>query len=493
MFFVKFIPTFPVLHRATFVFRDSIHPLLLNAIAIGSLYLGPKDAIAKGESLWRLAHIALTTSWEKLITHRGPSDSCKGVQLVVTALLGSVYGALSKNRSVRSTSHVFHSLGFFWARHCGMVDCEPYSPINLPPLGAPQEEVEYQWRRWASREIQQRALLGHYILDGLIARMSGKPTSVRHAANQLCPPSSEAVFEAGTAQDWLAQMHIQHAVKTSYRSMFRSAFSLSGRIPASDYTSSPFSVRVILEGFQSLVLDCSEDENDDEGSALGVPTKVDIRRALVQMHESITNSIQLPSAEKLEIMLRWHAICLDSCVDPSRLCRSICSRYGIEQHVWESEADSRSDSDFISWANTQDARRALLHAVAIQEIVEELPRGRAHVIHMPTSLFSAATVYTAFALAGSTTVSLPRLINWKEALYSDIDPCIILAELSNPPTESETQHFIHGRGPLPTFGASRNLLYELNSMQKLFRCLFSQWGLAYDMEAIIDQWITLCH
>ena len=35
MFFVKFIPTFPVLHRATFLFRDCTHPLLLNAIAIG--------------------------------------------------------------------------------------------------------------------------------------------------------------------------------------------------------------------------------------------------------------------------------------------------------------------------------------------------------------------------------------------------------------------------------------------------------------------------
>lgn len=47
MFFVRFVPTFPILHRPTFVFRECTHPLLLNAIAIGSLYLGPKDAIVK--------------------------------------------------------------------------------------------------------------------------------------------------------------------------------------------------------------------------------------------------------------------------------------------------------------------------------------------------------------------------------------------------------------------------------------------------------------
>ena len=78
MFFGRFIPTFPVLHRGTFVFRDCTQPLLLNAMAIGSLYLGPKNSIAKvgtiesqpcwnanvhqGEALWRLAHIAVTTS-----------------------------------------------------------------------------------------------------------------------------------------------------------------------------------------------------------------------------------------------------------------------------------------------------------------------------------------------------------------------------------------------------------------------------------------------
>lgn len=47
MFFVRFIPTFPILHRATFVFRECTHPLLLNAMALGSLYLGPKDSVAK--------------------------------------------------------------------------------------------------------------------------------------------------------------------------------------------------------------------------------------------------------------------------------------------------------------------------------------------------------------------------------------------------------------------------------------------------------------
>jgi hypothetical protein len=47
MFFSTFVPMLPVIHRPTFVFRECSPPLLLNAIAIGSLFLGNKEASAK--------------------------------------------------------------------------------------------------------------------------------------------------------------------------------------------------------------------------------------------------------------------------------------------------------------------------------------------------------------------------------------------------------------------------------------------------------------
>jgi hypothetical protein len=61
-----------------------------------SYLLDSADPYLQGEALWRLAHTAVATSWQSLITHRGPYDACKGVQLLVTALLGQIYGALSK-------------------------------------------------------------------------------------------------------------------------------------------------------------------------------------------------------------------------------------------------------------------------------------------------------------------------------------------------------------------------------------------------------------
>lgn len=154
--------------------------------------------------------------------------------------------------------------------------------------------------------------------------------------------------------------------------------------------------------------------------------------------------------------------------------------------------------DLVSWANTEDARRALVHAIAIQEIVEQLPRGRAHVIHIPSSLFAAATVYCVFSLAGQSMVGLPGVVDWMSVLSTGYDE-IGVGERGGEGEEGdvrETKKYIrgefvgmNGRG----MGASKNLLYELNSMQKLFRCLSSQWGIAFDMEDVIDQWISLCH
>ena len=112
LFFDQFIPTFPVVHRPTFEYREWTHPLLLNAIAIGSLFLGEERHIAQGEALWKLAHVAVATSWQALIQHQAPSNNNRGVQLVATALLGQTYAMLSRNRKLRMTAQMFHSLGF---------------------------------------------------------------------------------------------------------------------------------------------------------------------------------------------------------------------------------------------------------------------------------------------------------------------------------------------------------------------------------------------
>jgi hypothetical protein len=98
-------------------------------------------------------------------------------------------------------------------------------------------------------------------------------------------------------------------------------------------------------------------------------------------------------------------------------------------------------------------------------------------------------------------------VDWQSVLSSGCEsfvctPTEDVAAAPPPPAEGsvETKRYLRGEilaggagGSGSMLGASKNLLYELNSMQKLFRCLCSQWGIAYDMEEVIDQWISLCH
>ena len=373
-----------------------------------------------------------------------------------------------------------------------MADSGQYSLNDLPSLDSKDAEKDRCWRVWAAKEIQQRALLGHYLLDGLISRMSGEVPSVRHAANQLGLPSAEAAFEARTANEWLTHMRSQETVQLSFRSIIRSLFSPTEQIPTIRHTFSAFSLRVVLEGLQSLVAEC----DSDDVPSMGVPTTAELRRALALVHESIAISPSLSNSERLETFLRWHTICLDACKDSSMLCRAVCSRYGIIQHVVGGKDAHllKPEIDLVSWVHTEEARRALLHAIAIQEIVEALPRGRAHVIHIPSSLFASATIYCVFSLGGLTTVNIPSVVDWQTVLSTNYESCSIPGQPDSI-SQSETKRYMRGECS-PVFGAqgaTKNLLYELNSMQKLFRCLCSQWGIAYDMEDVMDQWIALCH
>jgi hypothetical protein len=139
--------------------------------------------------------------------------------------------------------------------------------------------------------------------------------------------------------------------------------------------------------------------------------------------------------------------------------------------------------------------------MAIQELVEQLPRGRAHAIHMPSSLFSAATVYSVFTLAGQPVLHIPCTVVWQDVLSSGrqttSNSYLSLSDLSTssqiPLHETDTLRYIRGDVLYGSSGTSRNLLYELNSIHKLFRCLYAQWGIAFDMESVVEQWISLCH
>jgi hypothetical protein len=75
------------------------------------------------------------------------------------------------------------------------------------------------------------------------------------------------------------------------------------------------------------------------------------------------------------------------------------------------------------------------------------------------------------------------VIEWKDVARAGDHPLSV---------QSETIEYVNS-GQLSMQHAaatSKNVLYELNSIQKHFRSMATQWGIAADMERVIGQWIA---
>jgi hypothetical protein len=360
---------------------------------------------------------------------------------------------------------------------------------DFPSPDDPEAEKVHRWKLWAAREIQLRALLGHYVLDGQISQFSGDPTCARHAANPLGLPSSDSAFEASTVDEWIGQMNAARQPHASFRAILASLFYTPNVFQDLDQALSSFSIRILLEGLKSLILE----DNEAGGPAVGVPSRHDICRTLGHLFGCIQRNTQLSIADRSEILIRWHAISLDLATESTQLCRKLCHQLSIKQNIFGSAKKERYDFDAKSWVNTIDARRALLHAVAIHEIAEGLPIGRSRAIHIPSSLFTAATVYCAFALAGASVLTLPYITEWEKVMAVDMNSTPDGPLTPNRGTGSNIKDFLYGIHPLTNVPfMTRNILYDLNLLQMFLRFSSQQWGVCSEMEKVLEQWISLC-
>ncbi|KAL4995574.1 cytochrome P450 [Aspergillus recurvatus] len=483
MFFENVIPMFPIFHRPTFVFRDCAPPLLLNAISLGALFLGSADAVAKADVLWRLSHTAVATSWHTIITRRRPSDSCAGVELVQTVLLSQIYAALSKNRTFRTTSQVFHGLGIHWASHCGMYDAA--NAVTLPRLTDSPDIKREAWYRWIAQETMLRTLLGLYIVDGVVSQFSGNPTFARHTANPLLLPSCGAVFDASSADDWIQLMQQNRAVQTRFCDVYHDLFkgSRDGLSSPSLYDVSPFHHKVVLEGIRCLV----SEMNRTNPPPVGMPSKQDLMSVLRKLRQHILNSHCLTPTDRLTALLQWHSICLDTVVSTARGTRRMCHLFGIKQSIFGGSQREESQINPTRWAQSAAGRATLLHAINMQAIAAQLPLGMAYDVNIPGAVFAAATTYTSFTLAGVSKIVYPATIDWDTALMAlEMNAG---RPASNEDTIQYTLKFIAGTfDPIGMPGDKyvvRDLSYALTAMRTLLRGLSLQWGVAVEMEEVV--------
>ncbi|KAF6816588.1 C2H2 type zinc finger domain protein [Colletotrichum plurivorum] len=497
MFFTKFVPILPVIHRPTFVYRDCSAPLLLNAIALGSLFLGTEDATVKGEALWRLAYTAIATSWSEMIGHKREHDGCSGVELVLTALLSQIYAALSKDRTLRMTSQTFYGLSMHWAQYCGMYDMNPCRPdvALIPRTHDPEETKQNAWRSWAARETQLRTLLGLCIIDGVVSQFSGNLVNTWPATNSLPLAADEDVFAADTVDRWIEAMIARGkstivAPPERFSDLYHSL--LAGGTPPPDRAyglPGLLNIKILLEMLASLTTDF---ERTSRGQAGAVQSKLGAVRALCSLRRHLARSGGLNAADRAVGLLRWHAVCLDLVVSTARGARRMCYHYGITQHIFGgSKRQEPTRIDPEGWTRGLRARKCLLHALEIHKLASEVPLGVVHDTSLPGALFAAATTYCSFALPGVSKILVPPMVDWEKVILCELDEESDASPLSD--EGRDTLAFLQNDADYPAVGwVARNLVYEMSSTRILLHSLSQHWGVTQEMEEVVGAWEVRC-
>lgn len=373
-----------------------------------------------------------------------------------------------QSRSTRTTSHTFHGLGFYWARQCEMSVSQPFS--DVPPISSPPALKRQKWEAWAAQETRHRALLGHYILDGLISQFSGLPTSDRHVTNAMVLPCSGIAYEAPSVDSWILAMNQNPQSSTTFRQIYLELFD-----PAADFSHqlSSFSIRVVLEGLQSLI----SDHRQAQGLFVGAKDLRAVDGALWRVLDTQIESCLRSADEKLDLLLRWHAICIELCVNSNLLARHLCECYSIEQDLYNNK--SRAAFDTPAWVESREARRAILHASAIADLVMNLSLRKAPSIHIPFAVATSSTVFLAMLSCGYTGVGVPSVVHWQSVCFHNPDTRLGLA--ARRPVDLFLDLSQNIWNPATS---GRNLSYNLSSLQAVLGSLSSIWGIAKDMHVL---------
>ncbi|KAH7469807.1 hypothetical protein FOMA001_g14077 [Fusarium oxysporum f. sp. matthiolae] len=446
-YFSHFNIYFPILHRPTFVFRDCSPSLILNAIALGSLFIGTDDAV-------------------------------------------------SENTDLKLTSQVFHSLGFNWANQNNL-----YRPSSSqqPALSAGEVSDERAWKEWAAEEVYHRALIGHYILDGHLSYLSGQPgAATLHATNSLRLSACSKAFEARDTQEWRLALDQEQSQGPTfsfsdiYHELFATIHPDNEVSPCLRSLNAPLDVRVVLECLHALVRENREMQSSK--SIVKIPTLPEVKQALVRVFQLLNDTWSFDDTERLELVIRWHFVCLDLLCNSIKLFDQICRHLQIDQHIFKTKNSGSDLKDSIQWIRgSTDAKCAFLHAVAIQHTVNQLPFNRTNTFWMPIPIFAASTIYSLFRLSGITSVSVPAVVHWESTLIDRPN----IREASGSPEQDvswkKTQIFLSSNWRKTNYalGPARNLPFEMKKIQTMMHGLAIQWGVAVEMETILSQLETL--
>jgi hypothetical protein len=158
--------------------------------------------------------------------------------------------------------------------------------------------------------------------------------------------------------------------------------------------------------------------------------------------------------------------------------------------------------DLHRWSKSAAGIRALLHAIAIKQLLCDIPPSRALAPHIPNAIFASAIIFSAMCLCGVFTVRLPTHFRWQDAwgtvlnqsppVYSPLGLSMSSGHEGEESSSNDVLENLDASGTLPM--KTVHLLNDINTLQlSLKTTIASRWTLSAEMDDIIGQLSRLAH
>jgi hypothetical protein len=379
LYFERFHPIFPIVHKATFRPERAKALLLLSICSIGSLFVGTEAAAAIGADMFRRLNKVILASWEQHMCRSEPEALC----MVQAAMLGQTFGLMSGSSNDVFMADAFHGTVFSWVRNVTSRAQWVALPVDCNTTEVDRDRL---WRRWSLAEQKARLTLALRTHDAELAAMFHRCPLLRH--EDMTPSFSyvnDVLFDAPDVPTWFRlQQQVNHSEIVSSARL--SDLALPERdtpaIVRKAALSSGLASYSVLQSINAYILELRS------SCCLTEAKKLEIASGLVAISPLVNLRTGPSYNDRFHSRMLWHLNFMSLSVNFDLLERAI----GRDGPPSQTTLD-----ELCSWASSANSLKCMFHALLLVESVEAICLGQEPAIHLGRSLFCTGLLWTALA------------------------------------------------------------------------------------------------
>ncbi|KAH7129139.1 fungal-specific transcription factor domain-containing protein [Dactylonectria macrodidyma] len=389
-FFQFFHPILPFMHKSTFDPRNTPSPLLLAMCLVGLSYV---DRLRTRAFVSRYLNKLMQSCVDDMASQALGQCTVSDLLATLASTLMVVYLALGFRDEIdQSQAYMLCAQMLSIADKQGLFAANQGDDPTLQLRQGPSDPEGF-WKAWTRVESVKRLIFCFVWLDMAYARLMNTAGVIEIDKVELHLPCDDALFDGPTSAAFLQAVQ-QGAQLTMQRMKFRNFYATSTP-PLNDT-----STQILLRGLYLRVIAVRTKLSGQESqySDLHPASHIEALAAVDSgIKDIITDILLLPSTQASVLKSRnrmnalgWHYLCITLTADMDLL-EAASGRDGLE-------AASAALVQVVRWSRSASARRAVLHAAQVFEILDSSRIRESYLTRPDLVLFVSALVISQYIL-----------------------------------------------------------------------------------------------